>query len=233
MKKNNKFFSSCSKLTRSFALVLFAAVLFSGMVSCKQNSGEDDNIEPEVYTAQPENSISCGAYSLAYYLAKTNQIKYSEIGEKAEDIYNNGNIKFPDGTELDINSYHFNCSGTSDPAKMKNYIDSNELATSATLKLIADVDNNTNAEDIIIALASPLNFNIPAENRIANFEAGFNGCDYCIEILYIGNTGLHYILTYKKGDEFYSRDPADGKEYKRSQLDTDYAFTNSGIFIKK
>lgn len=240
MKKINKFFSSCSKLTRCFALALLAASLVSGLVSCKPSSDEDDNNEPEAYTAQPDHSKSCGAYALAYYLAKTEQIKYNEIKDKAEDIYANGDVQFPDNTNpaitLGSDSIYVNCSKYSDPSKLKAYIDSNHLATSATLKLISTASNL--AETILISLAEPsaLNFDIPAENRIESFEAGFTGCDYCIEILKSGTAGLHYVLTYKKGDEFYTRDPDDGKEYKRSEIKnthTSYEFSNSGIFIKK
>lgn len=234
MKIINKFFSSCSKLTRCFALALLAASLVSGLVSCKPSSDEDDNNEPEAYTAQPEHSRSCGAYALAYYLAKTDQIKYSEIKDKAEDIYTNGNVQFPEDTRASITGVgNFDCSGYSDPARLKAYIDSNHLATSATLKLISDTAVTEIPEAILIELAAPsaLNFDIPAENRIDSFEDGFTGCDYCIEIVTSGSSSLHYVLTYKKGNEFYTRDPDDGKEYKRSDLE--YGFSNSGIFIKK
>lgn len=238
MKKINKFFSSCSKLTRCFALAILTASLVSSFVSCKRDSG-DDNEEPEVYTAQPEHSRSCGAYALAYYLAKTEQIKYSEIKDKAEDIYTNGNVQFPEDTIATTYLFgSFNCGRYSNPEGLKDYIDSNHLATSATLKLISDTEANSNAEYILIELAAPsaLNFNIPDENRIDTFEAGFTGCDYCIEIVTSGSSGLHYVLTYKKGNEFYTRDPDDGKEYKRSEIKnthTSYEFSNSGIFIKK
>ena len=118
---------------------------------------------------------------------------------------------------------------------MKAYIDSNHLATSATLKLISDTAATEIPETILVALAdsSALNFNIPDENRIDSFEDGFTGCDYCIEIVTSGTSSLHYVLTYKKGNEFYTRDPDDGKEYKRSDLESEYGFSNSGIFIKK
>ena len=236
MKIINKFFSSCSKLTRCFALALLAASLVSGLVSCKPSSDEDDNNEPEAYTAQPEHSRSCGAYALAYYLAKTDQIKYSEIETKAEDIYANGNVQFPEDTIATIPLFgSFNCGSYSNPEGLKAYIDSNHLATSATLKLISDTAATEIPETILVALAdsSALNFNIPDENRIDSFEDGFTGCDYCIEIVTSGSSSLHYVLTYKKGDEFYTRDPDDGKEYKRSDLESEYGFSNSGIFIKK
>ena len=233
MLKANKFVSSCSKLAIGFALVLLATSLVFGFTAC---SNPSDDSGSDSYAVQPDHSNSCGAYAAAYYLADTNQIKKSEIKRKADDIYNNGNVQFGssfsnivyNGDTLDLSSYI-------NPASLRDYLSDNNFATRATLKLIS-ASATGYAEQLVNALKDVIGITIPDSDRIDNFEDGFADCDYCIEIITVGDHRLHYIFTYYKDGELYTRDPGDATEYKRSEITTahgSYRFSNSGIFIKK
>ena len=170
MKKNYKFFSSCSKLTFKFAAVLLTATLALALAGCKNPS--DDDEEPEIYTAQPEGSCSCGAYATAYYLAKTGQIKYSEIGEKAEAIYATPGIQFDDNYKhVSLGVISVNLTEYSDPRALKDYLTEKGCATTAKFKMISNPQ--TDAEMILAGLATAPSINITPE-LISSFEDGFD-----------------------------------------------------------
>lgn len=237
MKKINKFFSSCSKLTRCFAVALLAAVLVSGMISCDNASNANDDGNngkgAALYPKQPSKSKACGAYSLAYYLEKTGQIEKSEIADKADEIYDF--VKYPEDTTAKIGGKDYDFSGYSNPEAIAQYIKNSNAPISTSLKMLKDDKVQSQSERLLLAAKNALNISIADENRIDSFENGFNGCEYCIEILTYttssGKTTLHYVLTYKKGDEFYSLDPYDGIEYKRLEVPL-CEVCNGGIFIK-
>lgn len=70
---------------------------------------------------------------------------------------------------------------------------------------------------------------------LTSFDQFFSDSDYCIEIIKSGSSSLHYLLTYKKSGVLFSRDPADGKEYKRSEIQAahpKYQFCKGGVFLK-
>lgn len=234
MKKINKFFSSCSKLTSCLAVALLAAVLVSGMISCSNApESKDDTKSAALYPKQPSKSKACGAYSLAYYLEKTGQIEKSEIADKADEIYNL--VKYPENTTANIDGKDYDFSGYSNPESIAHYIENYNVTISTSLKMLKDDKAQSQSELLLLAAKNALNISIADENRIDSFENGFNGCKYCIEILTYttssGKTTLHYVLTYKKGDEFYSLDPYDGIEYKRLEVPL-CEVCNGGIFIK-
>lgn len=92
---------------------------------------------------------------------------------------------------------------------------------------------STEAEVLLADLASGLG--ITGITSLSSFDQGFSDSDYCIEIIKSGSSSLHYLLTYKKSGVLFSRDPADGKEYKRSEIQTahpKYQFCNGGVFLK-
>ena len=88
------------KKIKLLSIISFIAIaLFSG---CKNDSDSENTAdpkttpEPETYVLQSENS--CGAYSLAYYLAETGQISVSNIETKAEEIYQK--VKFDESAGM-------------------------------------------------------------------------------------------------------------------------------------
>ncbi|MBQ4377948.1 MAG: leucine-rich repeat domain-containing protein [Treponema sp.] len=222
------------------ALAVFTAVALAfSLASCGGSDSDDDSgdggkkeqtqkTEPAadtaVYTAQPDDEPSCGAYSMAYYLVKTGQIKESEVKATADRLYSQ--IQFDDAVA--DGDYEF-LEGYSDPVKILSVITPN-YAKSAKLKMLTTPASE--AELLLSGLAEGLG--VTGIETISSFEEGFSDSDYCIEILQFDEASLHYVLTYKKEGVLFSRDPDDGKEYKRSEIRVafpKYQFCNCGVFV--
>ena len=216
------------KVTKLAALFMTAALVLS-FTGCNQNvDSQSGNPEPvadtTVWAAQPEDSRSCGAYSMAYYLAKTGQINPSAIQAKADEFYTQ--IQF---TNEELGEDYVSFSGYSNPVKILQKIVP-QYAKTAKLKMLATP--NTEAEQLLSQLATGMG--ITGIESISTFESGFGEGESCIEIVKSGSTSLHYLLTYKKGGVLFTRDPDDGKEYKRSEIrtsKTEYQFCNGGVFV--
>lgn len=220
------------KINKIITAALLASALLFSFTAC--NNAADSKDDGDGYAVQPKHSNSCGAYAAAYYLTDTNQIKKADIKKTADEIYKN--VQFGEsGKAIPFDEDTLDISAYSDPVKLRDYLNTNNLAASATLKMISDEDAQTYAEGMIIKLKKALNITVPDTDRIASFEDGMKDCDYCLEIVAVGDTRLHYLFTYIKDNEFYTRDPGDGKEYKRSEITEEipkYRFSNSGVFIK-
>ena len=78
-------------VTVKAAALLMAASLLFGLTSCGNDSDSDSTPEPvadtTVYTAQEDDSRTCGAYAMAYFLTRTGQIAESDIEKTANRFY--------------------------------------------------------------------------------------------------------------------------------------------------
>ena len=208
-------------LNSMFALIIACAMIF-GFAACSEEE-EDENTN--VWTAQPDGSASCGAYSMAYYLVTTGQAEVSEIKTKADAFYED--IQFGDAVS---GTAYSNFEEYSDPTKIATEIA--PYASNVKLKMLENPQSE--AEQLLATLAEGLGIPDSDIEKVSSFESAFGAKDYCIEILKSGTSSLHYILTYKNGDELYSRDPDDGKEYKRSEIKNahpKYDFCGGGVFV--
>ena len=178
-----------------------------------------------VYTAQEDDSRTCGAYAMAYFLTRTGQIAESDIEKRANSFYSE--VQF---TEEEASGAYEFLEGYSNPVLIASKLKTT-WAESASLKTLATA--STEAEELLAGLATGLG--ITGITSLSSFDQGFSDSDYCIEIIKSGSSSLHYLLTYKKSGVLFSRDPADGKEYKRSEIQTahpKYQFCNGGVFLK-
>lgn len=216
-------------VTVKAAALLMAASLLLGLTSCGNDSDSDSTPEPvadtSVYTAQEDDSSTCGAYAMAYFLTRTGQIAESDIEKTANRFYSE--VQF---TEEEASGDYEGLKGYSNPVLIASKLKTT-WAESASLKMLATA--STEAEELLAGLASGLG--ITDITSLTSFEEGFSDSDYCIEIIKSGSSSLHYLLTYKKSGVLFSRDPADGKEYKRSEIKdahSKYQFCNGGVFLK-
>lgn len=232
MKRNSKLYSRIEKV---FIASTLAITLLLGFEACSNpaanvNGAPAPEQEPEIdniiFTPQPENSNSCGAYAMSYYLAKTGQIIASDIGKTADDFYEK--VKFSN----EIAAVYPDFAEYSDPIKIAKVIA--KYSDDVKLKMIANPSSD--AEQILVELAGGLGVTDDQIEKINSFEAGLGNGEYCIEIIKSSESSLHYVLTYKKSGVLFTRDPFDGKEYKRSEIakipgNEEYEFCNGGIFI--
>ena len=216
-------------VTVNAAVLLIAASLLFGLTSCGNDSDSDSTPDPvadtTVYTAQEDDSSTCGAYAMAYFLTRTGQIAESDIEKTANRFYSE--VQF---TEEEASGDYEFLEGYSNPVLIASKLKTT-WAESASLKMLATA--STEAEELLAGLASGLG--ITDITSLSSFDQGFSDSDYCIEIIKSGSSSLHYLLTYKKSGVLFSRDPADGKEYKRSEIQTahpKYQFCNGGVFLK-
>ena len=162
---------------------------------------------------------------MAYFLTRTGQIAESDIEKTANRFYSE--VQF---TEEEASGDYEFLEGYSNPVLIASKLKPT-WAESASLKMLATA--STEAEELLAGLASGLG--ITSLTSLSSFDQGFSDSDYCIEIIKSGSSSLHYLLTYKKSGVLFSRDPADGKEYKRSEIQTahpKYQFCNGGVFLK-
>ncbi|MBQ9282645.1 MAG: leucine-rich repeat domain-containing protein [Treponema sp.] len=216
-------------VTVKAAALLMAASLLLGLTSCGNDSDSDSTPEPvadtAIYSAQMKKSSTCGAYAMAYFLTRTGQIAESDIEKTANRFYSE--VQF---TEEEASGDYEFLEGYSNPVLIASKLKTT-WAESANLKMLATA--STEAEELLAGLASGLG--ITGITSLTSFDQGFSDSDYCIEIIKSGSSSLHYLLTYKKSGVLFSRDPADGKEYKRSEIQTahpKYQFCNGGVFLK-
>lgn len=213
------------KLIKLASLVLLCAFMYS---SC-----EDVEEDGEVYKWLPKGSRACGAYSLSYFLTKTERYTKKHVKENAYIFY--AATKYAEG---ECGEYEW-LEGYCNPVKLTALTAA--YADEAVLKL--PQNPQTEAEILLTDMAADLSFT--GTELSAGFESEFSDYDYCIEIIKSkpplkndpSPLGIHYVLTYLKNGELYSRDPGDGSEFKRSELvkkhkRRKYAFCNGGIFIK-
>ena len=222
MKINLGHFVTCKA-----AALLMAASLTLGLTSCAQDSGSTPEPEADttVYTAQEDDSSTCGAYAMAYFLTRTGQISESDIEKTANRFYSE--VQF---TDQEASGDYEGLKGYSNPVLIASKLKTT-WAKSASLKMLATP--TTEAENLLADLATGLG--ITGITSLTSFDQGFSDSDYCIEIIKSGSSSLHYLLTYKKSGVLFSRDPADGIEYKRSEIQTahqKYQFCNGGVFLK-
>ncbi|MCR5723486.1 MAG: leucine-rich repeat domain-containing protein [Treponema sp.] len=216
-------------LTSAAAAFVLAASLLFGLTSCDNDSDSDSEPEPvadtTVYTAQEDDSSTCGAYAMAYFLTRTGQIAESDIEKTANRFYSE--VQF---TEQKASGDYESLKGYSNPVLIASKLKTT-WAESASLKMLDTA--STEAEELLAGLATGLG--ITGITSLTSFDQGFSDSNYCIEIIKSGSSSLHYLLTYKKSGVLFSRDPADGKEYKRSEIQTahpKYEFCNGGVFLK-
>lgn len=216
-------------VTVKAAALLMAASLLFGLTSCGNDSDSDSTPDPvadtTVYTAQEDDSSTCGAYAMAYFLTRTGQIAESDIEKTANRFYSE--VQF---TEEEASGDYEFLEGYSNPVLIASKLKTT-WAESASLKMLGTA--STEAEELLAGLATGLG--MTGITSLSSFDQGFSDSDYCIEIIKSGSSSLHYLLTYKKSGVLFSRDPADGKEYKRSEIQTahpKYQFCNGGVFLK-
>ncbi len=213
-----------------FLSVIAMWMLSMVLVSCKDDDNDpsptayDDS--DQVYATQGDEN-SCGAYSMAYYLAKTKQIEIGEIADKAKEFYSI--VQFDKNVGFD--SY-------SDPVKIKNEIA--KYASKAELKMVKN--QSTDGEKLLGMLAEYLQ--ITDVTPIDNIEGALATNQFVIEIVVphsqvdlenpTKNT-LHYVLTFWKNGKLYTRDPGRGTEVLRSDFIDgtlkNWNFCEGGIFV--
>ncbi|MBO4858172.1 MAG: hypothetical protein J5527_06620 [Treponema sp.] len=208
--------------TAAFAILLGLPFLFS---ACKSRGGQP-------YATQKDNTWSanaCGAFSMAYYLAETGQIKGNQVENTARQLYKE--IKFD--PQAGFGEY-------SDPFKIVKEI--TPYASSVRFGMNAS-NPQTDGEKLMALLATATG--AYGMTEITDIASDLQKDEYVIEILvpnpYVNlqnpmRNPLHYVLTYWKGNTLYTLDPGRGKEEPRqSFIDgtlKKWSFCNSGIFIK-
>ena len=201
--------------------MLMFAFIFSG---CKTKDGQP-------YATQRDNAWSrnaCGAFSMAYYLAETGQIRSNKVESTAKEIYKK--IKFD--PSAGFGEY-------SDPFKILQ--ESAPYAAEVSFKM--NLSNPQQPGEKLMALfAQAADTSIIKD--IKDIASALKKNEYVIEIVVPRGSvdlqapmhnPLHYVLTYWKGDTLYTLDPGRGKEEPRqSFIDGTTArwnFCNSGIFV--
>ena len=215
------------KSTRKFLLMLLISSIF--VTGCsKTNKGQP-------YATQKDNAWSrnaCGAFSMAYYLAETNQISGGDVEKTAKKIYQN--IKFD--PSAGFGDY-------SDPFKIMKEIAS--YSSSAAFKM--NISNPQQpGEKLMAMLFQAVGANASMFDDITDISSALAKDEYVIEILVprasvdLGapmQNPLHYVLTYWKNGTLYTLDPARGKEEPRQNFidgtTAKWSFCNSGIFVKQ
>ena len=201
--------------------MFMCAFIFSG---CKSKDGQP-------YATQRDNAWSrnaCGAFSMAYYLAETGQIRSNKVESTAKEIYKK--IKFD--PSAGFGEY-------SDPFKILQ--ESAPYAAEVSFKM--NLSNPQQPGEKLMALfAQAADTSIIKD--ITDIASALKKNEYVIEIvvprgsvdlLAPMHNPLHYVLTYWKGDTLYTLDPGRGKEEPRQSFidgtTARWSFCNSGIFV--
>ena len=201
--------------------MIMCAFMFLG---CKSKDGQP-------YATQKDNAWSrnaCGAFSMAYYLAETGQIRGNKVESTAKEIYKK--IKFD--PSAGFGEY-------SDPFKILQ----ETVPYAAEVSFKMNLSNpQQNGEKLMALFAQSADTSIIKD--ITDIPTELKKNEYVIEIvvprgsvdlLAPMHNPLHYVLTYWKGDTLYTLDPGRGKEEPRQNFidgtTTRWSFCNSGIFI--
>ena len=196
------------------------------ILGCKSKDGQP-------YATQKDNAWSanaCGAFSMAYYLAETGQIKGSKVESTAKKIYSK--IKFD--PSAGFGEY-------SDPFKIAREVSAYSSSVSFGMNLS---NPTTDAEKLMSLFAKSLGSEVSQFKDVKDIPSTLGKNEYVIEIV-VPRAGvdflapmhnpLHYVLTYWKDGTLYTLDPGRGKEEPRQNFidgtTTRWSFCNSGIFI--
>ena len=215
------------KTTIKLMLTLLISAIF--VTGCsKPNNGQP-------YATQRDNAWSrnaCGAFSMAYYLAETNQIEGADVEKTAKKIYQN--IKFD--PSAGFGDY-------SDPFKIITELV--PYASSVAFKMNGS-DPQTPGEQLMMMLFQAVHVSASQFENITDIESALAQDEYVIEIVVPRaavdfaapmHNPLHYVLTYWKDGTLYTLDPGRGQEEPRQNFidgtTTKWSFCNSGIFIKR
>ena len=215
------------KKTEKFVLMLLISALFTAGCS-KSNSGQP-------YATQKDNAWSrnaCGAFSMAYYLAETEQISGADVEKTAKKIYQK--IKFD--PSAGFGDY-------SDPFKIIR--ESAQYASSVSFKMnLSNIQEP--GEKLMKMLFDAVGADASQFEDITDIASALGKDEYVIEIVVPRasvdlmapmHNPLHYVLTYWKNGTLYTLDPGRGKEEPRQNFingtTTKWCFCNSGIFLKK
>jgi hypothetical protein len=207
-------------------MILTSLILLAGCD--KTNSGQP-------YVTQKDNAWSrnaCGAFSMAYYLAETNQISGGDVEKTAKEFYKN--IKFD--RSAGFGDY-------SDPFKIMREIA--PYTSGVTFKM--NISNpQLPGEKLMQMLFKAVGADASMFDDINDIETALGKDEYVIEILVPRqnvdlaspmSNPLHYVLTYWKNGTLYTLDPGRGKEEARKNFidgtTTKWCFCNSGIFFKR
>ena len=206
-------------------MILMSSIFIFG---CKSNK-----VQP--YAVQKDNAWSrnaCGAFSMAYYLAETNQISGGDVEHTAKEIYKK--IKFD--PSAGFGDY-------SDPFKMMKEAAPYASQVSFKMKLS---NAEQPGEKLMLILFNAVGADSSMFEDISDISTALGKDEYVIEIVVPRasvdlqapmNNPLHYVLTYWKDGTLYTLDPGRGKEEPRQNfIDgtiTRWCFCNSGIFLKK
>ena len=213
-------------------IAALAALFCSG---CSFAPGTYTNSQPYAVQSQDENDWSvcaCGAFSMAYYLAETNQISAADVEKTAKKIYQN--IKFDPAAGF---------GDYSDPFKIMKEVA--QYAGNVSFKM-----NLSNAqapgEKLMLMLFEAVGADASMFDNITDIPSALAKDEYVIEILVPRasvdlaapmHNPLHYVLTYWKDGTLYTLDPGRGKEEPRQNFidgtTARWSFCNSGIFVKK
>ena len=217
------------KTPNKFLFMLIISSLFAtGCSKTNANGGQP-------YATQKDNAWSrnaCGAFSMAYYLAETNQIPAGDVEKTAKKIYEN--IKFD--PSAGFGDY-------SDPFKILQELSS--YASSISFKM--NLSNpQAPGEKLMAMLFQAVGADSSMFDDITDIPSALAQDEYVIEILVprasvdLGapmHNPLHYVLTYWKDGTLYTLDPGRGKEEPRQNFidgtTTKWSFCNSGIFFKQ
>ena len=213
------------KPTRKFMLALLISSVF--VCGCKTtNKGQP-------YATQKDNAWSrnaCGAFSMAYYLAETNQISGADVEKTAKKIYQN--IKFDPAAGF---------GDYSDPFKIMKEVA--QYASDVSFKM-----NLSNAQEpgekLMLMLFEAVGADASMFEDITDIPSALAKDEYVIEIVVPRasvdlaapmHNPLHYVLTYWKDGTLYTLDPGRGKEEPRQNFidgtTARWSFCNSGIFF--
>ena len=208
-------------------MLLISALFTTGCNKSKANNGQP-------YATQKDNAWSrnaCGAFSMAYYLAETNQISGADVERTAKKIYKK--IKFD--PSAGFGDY-------SDPFKIIG--ESAQYASSVSFKM--NLSNpQTPGEQLMEMLFNVVRAKASQIKNITDIESALEKDEYVIEIVVPRESvslvspmdnPLHYVLTYWKDGTLYTLDPGRGKEEPRQNFidgtTAKWNFCNGGIFLK-
>lgn len=183
------------------------------------------------YPKQPHGENSCGAYAIAYLLAKKGLIRETDIKDKAHACYSE--IQFTKPLPQGIQE------GYSNPIKMIECLES----VNAEIQFFSK--ENLNDGNSLNPLCTVFQELIESDEFAAVIRRCYKHNDtfsediltdgshensYLIEIVRSGEA-LHYILTYANGENLVCLDPADGGKHNRSELADKYIFLDAGIMV--
>ena len=210
---------------KNIIMILLTAIFVSGCSKPKDG---------QPYATQKDNAWSqnaCGAFSMAYYLAETNQISGADVEKTAKNLYSK--IKFD--PSAGFGEY-------SDPFKIMKEIA--PYAGSVAFRM--NISNPQEpGEKLMTMLFQAVHADASQFDDIADMASALGQDEYVIEIV-VPRAGvdfaaplhnpLHYVLTYWKDGTLYTLDPGRGKEEPRQNFidgtTTKWSFCNSGIFVK-